>query len=107
MGWFHPKSIFRNGRFMMRSPQIAIALVCALSAVTVAAADKPQDDGSFTPQTHGDQAAQSDDHADKNRMVCRMETATGSVMPKRVCHTVAEIEALRAQALATKQSLRR
>ena len=28
----------------------------------------------------------------KERKVCRTETATGSVMPKRVCRTVAQIE---------------
>lgn len=35
---------------------------------------------------------------DKDRKVCRMETSTGSVMPKRVCRTVAQIEEEQRQA---------
>lgn len=46
---------------------------------------------------HAEHAAQQTEQADakpaKQRRVCRNETATGSVMPKRVCRTVEQMEA--------------
>ena len=92
---------------MMRTPLLAIALACAW-AVPVSAADKASETSSL--RSDDAQAAAADKHLDKkagkDHQVCRMETATGSVMPKRVFHTVAEIEAMQAQAVATKDSLR-
>ena len=41
---------------------------------------------------HSPEQATADSKSDKQRKVCRTETATGSVMPKRVCRTVAEME---------------
>jgi len=43
---------------------------------------------------------------DKERKVCRTETATGSVMPKRICRTVAQIEEdqLRAEQLRDRRN---
>jgi hypothetical protein len=94
---------------MMRTSLLAIALVCAW-AVPVAATDKASDAGMSSPRAEDAQPASADKHlakkADKDRQVCRMEIATGSVMPKRVCRSVAEIEAMQAQAVATKDSLR-
>jgi hypothetical protein len=92
---------------MMRTSLLAIALVCAW-AIPAAAADKASDAEIAASPSDG-QAAPADRQAkngDKDRQVCRMETATGSVMPKRVCHSVAELEAIHAQAAATKESLR-
>jgi hypothetical protein len=46
---------------------------------------------------HAGHSAEQQEQADakpaKQRRVCRNETATGSVMPKRVCRTVEQIEA--------------
>jgi hypothetical protein len=63
--------------------------------------------GCATPVFAAD-AAGAGDHSDKpatqattppeERKICTMETATGSVMPKRVCRTRAEIEAQRREA---------
>jgi hypothetical protein len=89
----------------MRISFLAVALACASPAVAVAAADKPHDDEASAAKPAESQAP-ADKH-DKNHQVCRMETATGSVMPKRVCHTVAELDAMQAQAAETKQALRR
>lgn len=91
----------------MRNPILAtvLAFACACGAAPVVAKDKADDQVQAT-KTDGGQAAAADDKSDRNRKVCRMETATGSVMPKRVCRTVAEIEAQQAQAAATKESLR-
>ena len=37
--------------------------------------------------------ASSEAQQEKPKKICRMETATGSVMPKRVCRTPEQIEA--------------
>jgi hypothetical protein len=64
------------------APLALIALSCAGPAVAAA-----HDHAPATPA-----AAEADAKQDKQRKVCRTETATGSVMPKRVCRTVAQIE---------------
>jgi hypothetical protein len=89
----------------MRISFLAVALACASPAVAVAADDKAHDAEASAAKPAESQAP-ADKH-DKNHQVCRMETATGSVMPKRVCHTVAELDAMQAQAAETKQALRR
>jgi hypothetical protein len=51
----------------------------------------------IAPDTDGDHAkadsVAADAQSDKERKICKYEVATGSVMRKRVCRTVAEIEA--------------
>ena len=90
----------------MRISFLAAVIVLAFAAPPAlatggAAGDQPQ-----SVDAEQGKSAQADDKSDKNRKVCRAETATGSVMPKRVCHTVAELEAMQAQAAATKENLR-
>ena len=67
----------------LAAPLALIALSCAGAAIAA-------------PHDHTDpaapSAAEADAKQDKQRKVCRTETATGSVMPKRVCRTVAQIE---------------
>jgi hypothetical protein len=90
----------------MRISLLAIAFACAWATPTVAAGNS--NDAETSAASAEGQAAPADKHAkkDKDHQVCRMETATGSVMPKRVCHSQAEIQALQAQAAATRESLR-
>ena len=72
---------------MIRSTALfaLLALGCATSAL--AAAPAPDRDQADKPAA---QAA-----PDEEPKICHMETATGSVMPKRVCRTKAEIDAQR------------
>jgi hypothetical protein len=91
----------------MRISLIAIALTCAIAATPVSAKGQPANDQPAAAAKNDDgQTAEDDVKADKNRKICRTEVATGSVMPKRVCRTVAEIEALQEQAAKTKESMR-
>ena len=55
-------------------------LLCASTAAYAADESAPSPTPSETQQ-------------DKPKKICRMETATGSVMPKRVCRTPEQIEA--------------
>ena len=52
-------------------------------------------------------ATQTDREADKPKKVCRMETATGSVMPKRVCRTPEQVAADQEAARRTRDELNR
>jgi hypothetical protein len=62
-------------------PASAVAmLLCAAAAAYAADETAPVPTPSETQQ-------------DKPKKICRMETATGSVMPKRVCRTPEQIEA--------------
>jgi hypothetical protein len=91
----------------MRISPIAIALTCAIAATPVSAKEKPTNDQAAAAAKADDgQTAEEDGKADKNRKICRTEGATGSVMPKRVCRTAAEIAALQEQAAKTKESMR-
>jgi hypothetical protein len=91
----------------MRISLIAIALTCAIAATPISANDKPDHDQATAAAKADDgQTGQGDGNADRNRKICRTEVATGSVMPKRVCRTVAEIEALQEQAAKTKEAMR-
>jgi hypothetical protein len=76
-----------NMTIRLAAPLALLALSCAGS--TVAAA----------PDAHAGHTAQPTAEAEaeakpaKSRRVCRRETATGSVMPKRVCRTAEQVEA--------------
>jgi hypothetical protein len=65
---------------------IRLAVVALLCCVPVAAHAAGENPPSPAPSTS---AAQPE----KPRKICRMETGTGSVMPKRVCRTPEQIEA--------------
>ena len=65
------------------APLALLALSCAVPSFAAAG-----DTAAETPPPAEQPAAQPA----KERKVCRMETATGHVMPKRVCRTVAQIE---------------
>lgn len=62
-------------------PASAVAVLLCASAAAYAADETAP---SPTP---------SEAQQDKPKKICRMETATGSVMPKRVCRTSEQIEA--------------
>ena len=44
------------------------------------------------PAEQASEQAAAEDAKPKQRKICRTETATGSVMPKRVCRTVEQVE---------------
>jgi hypothetical protein len=74
---------------------IRLAAPLALLALSYAGAAfaAPSDATHTGHDAHAaEQTPDSDTKPDKQRKVCRSETATGSVMPKRVCRTVAQIE---------------
>jgi len=66
------------------APLALFALSCAAPVLAVAS-----DSAQAAP---GTEQSASDAKPKKERKICRSETATGSVMPKRVCRTVAQIE---------------
>jgi hypothetical protein len=70
----------------LAAPLALIALTCAGPAF--AAANHDAHAGHSAEQAGAAEADQ-----EKERKVCRLEKATGSNMPKRVCRTVAQIEA--------------
>ena len=78
----------------LAAPFALLALSCAAPAFATAGVDphaghtaeRPADAPVAAP-------TQAEAPEDKERKVCRRETATGSNMPKRVCRTVAQIEA--------------
>ena len=70
----------------LAAPLALLALSCAGPAL--AAADGDPHAGHPT-----ERAAEAGATGDKERKVCRMETRTGSNMPRRVCRTVAQMEA--------------
>ena len=49
--------------------------------------------GAYAADESAPSPTPSEAQQDKPKKVCRMETATGSVMPKRVCRTPEQIEA--------------
>ena len=77
----------------LAAPFVLLALSCAAPALAATAGDPhaghPAERAADAP---ADAPAGADAREDKERKVCRMETATGHVMPKRVCRTVAQIE---------------
>ena len=69
----------------LAAPLALLALLCTAPAYASAA------DGAHSGHTET-QAPATNAKKGKERKICRSETATGSVMPKRVCRTVAQIE---------------
>jgi hypothetical protein len=69
---------------------IRLAAPLALLALSVAGPALAAADDAAPAEQPSEQAA--DAKPAKQRRVCRTETATGSVMPKRVCRTVEQIE---------------
>jgi hypothetical protein len=67
----------------LAAPLALLVLSCAAPAFAAAGGNAEQ---------QAEPAAASDDKPKKERRVCRNETATGSVMPKRVCRTVEQME---------------
>jgi hypothetical protein len=84
---------------------IVLAVACASGTTPVVAKEKADEQAQAAKPNDGQTAAENG-KADKNRKICKVEVATGSVMPKRVCRTVAEMEALQAQAAESRDSLR-
>ena len=75
----------------------AVAVLLCASAAAFAADETP-------PSAAPDEAqAQSD----KPKKICRMETATGSVMPKRVCRSPEQVAADQEAARHTRQEMDR
>ena len=71
------------------------ALLCASTAALAAGESAPA-------------AGQSEDQqAEKPKKICRMETATGSVMPKRVCRTPEQVAADEDAARRTRDAMNR
>ena len=75
---------------------LAAALFLCLPAAAHAAPDS-------APTTQ----AQDEAQAEKPKKICRMETATGSVMPKRVCRTPEQVAADEEAARRTREQLNR
>jgi hypothetical protein len=88
----------RNSAFM-----IVLAVACAGSAAPAFAKDKADEQvqAAGSDQAH---VAATHEKADKPRKVCKLETVTGSVLPKRICRTVATSEVPPAPAAATKET---
>jgi hypothetical protein len=80
----------------MKLIRLAAALVLCLPAAAHAAADT-------TPAAQAEGEAQTE----KPKKICRMETATGSVMPKRVCRTPEQVAADEEAARRTREQLNR
>src|SRR5687768_4645086 len=68
-----------------------LALV-AFSCSSLALAGAPDAAPSERQAEQAEQSAATEARPDKQRKVCRNETATGSVMPRRRCRTVAQME---------------
>ncbi len=64
-----------------------LRLAAACTLLSLSAAGLAEDAGATSPE------ASAEDKGEKPKKVCRMETATGSVMPRRVCRTPEEIAA--------------
>jgi hypothetical protein len=80
----------------MKLIRLAAALALCLPAAAHAAADSAS-----SAQAEGE--AQTE----KPKKICRMETATGSVMPKRVCRTPEQVAADEEAARRTREQLNR
>ena len=78
-------------------PVSAAALLLCVSATALAANEAEQS----TAQNEGET------QAEKPKKVCRMETGTGSVMPKRVCRTPEQIAAEQEAARRTRDEMNR
>jgi hypothetical protein len=71
-----------------------LALSCAAPALAAAEADPHAGHSTGrAADAPADAAAEPEAPEEKERKVCRMEKETGSNFPKRVCRTVAQMEA--------------
>lgn len=68
----------------LAAPLALLALSCTVPAFAAA--------GQASAENAQPSEQAADAKPDKQRKICRTETATGSVMPKRVCRTVEQIE---------------
>ena len=75
----------------------AVAMLLSVSATAYAA-------GETAPSPA---ANEGEAQAEKPKKVCRMETVTGSVMPKRVCRTAEQVEADQEAARRTREEMNR
>ena len=69
----------------LTTPLALLALCCAAPGFAAANPDGQAEQSAEQP-------AAADAKPAKQRKVCRTETATGSVMPKRVCRTAEQME---------------
>ena len=69
------------GDYSFRDPSIMIRII-AIAAMAIA---------TFSPALAKDKAVEV---ASPDKKVCRFEAPTGTIMRKRVCHTVAEWQAI-------------
>jgi hypothetical protein len=74
----------------LAGPLALLALSCAGPALAAAADPHAEHQASGRA---AETPAVADPPEDKERKICRMETRTGSNMPRRVCRTVAQAEA--------------
>jgi hypothetical protein len=81
-------------------PSIRLAAVALLLCAPVAA-HAADDTAPSTAPSEGEA------QAEKPKKVCRMETGTGSVMPKRVCRTPEQVEADQEAARRTREAMDR
>ena len=77
-------------------PASAVALLLCASTAAYAAEEA-------APPAQNESEAQ----AEKPKKVCRMETVTGSVMPKRVCRTPEQVAADQEAAQRTREQMNR
>jgi len=78
----------------------AVALLLCTSAAHAAGETAPT-----TTSSEGEAQAQA--QAEKPKKICRMETGTGSVMPKRVCRAAEQVEADQEAARRTRDEMNR
>jgi hypothetical protein len=71
----------------LAAPLALLAFSCAGAALAT-----PHEHAAAHDQAAPAATAEADAKPAKERKVCRSETATGSVMPKRVCRTAAQME---------------
>ena len=80
-----------------------IRLAVAALSLCVPAAALAADETPPTPAPSEAAAAQPE----KPKKICRMETGTGSVMPKRVCRSAEQVEADQEAARRTREEMNR
>lgn len=81
-------------------PLIRLAAVALLVCVPFAAHAADETAPSTTP-------ADTQAQAEKPKKICRMETGTGSVMPRRVCRTPEQVAADQEAARRTREEMNR
>ena len=94
----------------MRRSILAMTLIFACTATPVLAANRTSDDQAARTKAEDGQAApvdkKTDRKANKERKICKLEVATGSALPKRTCHTVAQSAPKQDPTAATREAVR-